>query len=208
MQASKDKLLVAITGNIGSGKSSFAACLRGMGHPVHSADEIAKNQYRNPEVISQIEKRWGRKVMSGGELYLKALASLVFASPDDLAFLNSLIHPLVLQEMEHLARESTLDLIFFEVPLLFEANICHYFDYIVLVKASLDVRLQRLEARDGGDLKETLLRMKAQIDDSEKLDKVDFVVDNDGDLANLVDQAQRVMEALHKVKLMTGSLDE
>lgn len=113
---------------------------------------------------------------------------MVFGQPAELGFLNSLLHPLVLQDMQALADKSTDDFLIFEVPLLFETGLQDCFDYLVLVTCSEDIRLNRLMARGDKDAEQ---RAEYQISDQEKIAQVDRVVDNNGGVELLAQQAAR-----------------
>ncbi len=178
-------LIIGITGNIGSGKSSVSALIREKGYRVISADEIAKNKLESPEAMLSLMARWGADVVIDGKPDRARIASIVFNNPDELSFLNALIHPLVLRDFAIEVDSSTDDIIFFEVPLLFEAKLNACFDYIILVTASPQLRFKRLMQRDSLDREDIQKRIDSQIDDSQKLKQVDIIIDNNSTLEQL-----------------------
>jgi len=178
MQQSKRPLLIGITGNIGSGKSTFCDLLMAAGIKVLQADEIAKKHLHDPQVVRVLSQRFGPVVLDNdipGTIDKKALAKLIFIQPAEVRFLNYLLHPLVLQDMQNLAETSQEDYLIFEVPLLFEANLQDCFDYLVLVTCTEEIRQIRLKARGDRDAQQ---RAEYQISDQEKINKVDRVIDN------------------------------
>ena len=109
-------LIIGITGNIGSGKSSFCAFLEQAGLAVYYADLLAKAVLRDPEVLSKLAARWGNEISEDGKPRSEVIAAKVFGKPEELAFLNSLVHPGTLKQMQQLVDQSTLCRLF-GVPL-------------------------------------------------------------------------------------------
>lgn len=192
-------LAIAITGNIGSGKSSFCNYLRQAGQKVWSADEIAS------EILFDLEDlwraRWGDKVFCDGMVDKKALSDIVFHDEKELEYLNSEIHPRVMQRFTEELIKSDEDALYFEIPLLFEAGLERYFDYLVLVTAPRSVVLERLEERNPGQLENLKLRLDAQLPDAEKAARVDLVIDNSQDLSQLRNEAKKLIETIPNILL-------
>jgi len=198
-------LLIGVTGNIGSGKSAFCRLLQTFGLVVISADEVANNCLQLPEVCDALLSRYSESILeenslSGqGLINRKKLAEKVFGLPEETAFLNSLIHPLVLQEFDRIAQTSSEAFLVYEVPLLFEAKLQACFDFMVLVYTPLDLRLERLEAR-GEAYGDVLKRQSHQIPDEAKLDKVDQVISNHLDMNSLREAARLFVQSLHELR--------
>ena len=202
MSPNKFPLLIGITGNIGSGKSVFCNFLTAKGLKVISADDIANQHLDDPEIKETLIKRYSTAVLSTSRddktksiINHKILADIVFGSDEETKFLNSLIHPLVLQDFQRIMEQSQDEVLCFEVPLLFEANLQDCFDYIILISASLETRLKRLEKR-GEDRIKAQQRMLYQIPDTEKRLLVDLVIENDGDLVSLQKAAAALIEKI------------
>ncbi len=202
MLPNKFPLLIGITGNIGSGKSTFCNFLTAKGLKVISADEVANQHLNDPEIKEALIKRYSTAVLSpSGDdqtksiINHKILADIVFGSDEETKYLNSLIHPLVLQDFQRIVEQSQEEVLCFEVPLLFETNLQDCFDYIILISASLETRLNRLEKR-GEDRIKAQQRMLYQIPDTEKRLLVDLVIENDGDLVSLQKAAAALIEKI------------
>ena len=202
MSQNKKPLLIGITGNIGSGKSAFCNFLAANGLKVISADAVANQHLEDPAIKEALIKRYSTAILSPsnkdnskGIISRKILADIVFGSEEETQYLNSLIHPLVLQDFQRIVEQSNEEALCFEVPLLFEANLQDCFDYIVLISASLETRLMRLEKR-GEDRTKAQQRMLHQIPDTEKRFLVDLVIENDGDLLNLQKSAVSFIEKI------------
>ena len=202
MSQNKKPLLIGITGNIGSGKSAFCNFLAANGLKVISADAVANQHLEDPAIKEALIKRYSTAILSPsnedngkGIINRKILADIVFGSEEETQYLNSLIHPLVLQDFQRIVEQSNEEALCFEVPLLFEANLQDCFDYIILISASLETRLMRLEKR-GEDRTKAQQRMLHQMPDTEKRFMVDLVIENDGDLLNLQKSAVSFIEKI------------
>ena len=202
MSQNKRPLLIGITGNIGSGKSAYCNFLAANGLKVISADAVANQHLEDPAIKEALIKRYSTAILSPsnedngkGIINRKILADIVFGSEEETQYLNSLIHPLVLQDFQRIVEQSNEEALCFEVPLLFEANLQDCFDYIVLISASLETRLMRLEKR-GEDRTKAQQRMLHQMTDTEKRFLVNLVIENDGDLLSLQKSAVSFIEKI------------
>jgi len=202
MSQNKKPLLIGITGNIGSGKSAFCNFLAANGLKVISADAVANQHLEDPAIKEALIKRYSTAILSPsnkdngkGIISRKILADIVFGSEEETQYLNSLIHPPVLQDFQRIVEQSNEEALCFEVPLLFEANLQDCFDYIVLISASLETRLMRLEKR-GEDRTKAQQRMLHQMTDTEKRFLVNLVIENDGDLLSLQKSAVSFIEKI------------
>lgn len=177
--------MIGITGNIGSGKSLVSSLIASQGYRLISADPIAKTVLDDPDLQVHLAEIWGAELISHGKVDRKALADLVFSNPEKLIYLNSLIHPRVLEIFDKIVYESTDLKLFFEIPLLFEAGLESCFDAIVLVTAPQDQKLDWLIKRDSSNREQILARLRAQMPDSEKLARVDYILENNGSIDEL-----------------------
>jgi len=202
MLPNKFPLLIGITGNIGSGKSAYCNFLAANGLKVISADAVANQHLEDPAIKEALIKRYSTAILSPsnkdngkGIISRKILADIVFGSEEETQYLNSLIHPPVLQDFQRIVEQSNEEALCFEVPLLFEANLQDCFDYIILISASLETRLMRLEKR-GEDRTKAQQRMLHQMTDTEKRFLVNLVIENDGDLLSLQKSAVSFIEKI------------
>jgi dephospho-CoA kinase len=194
-------LLVALTGNIASGKSSVAKLFVARGATLIDADVLARLAVRvGTPGYDAIVKRWGQAVLSAdGVLDRGALRRIVFEQPEELRALNSIVHPEVERMRAALLGEARARgdrVVVCDIPLLFEANLTGGFDRIVLVDAPRSVRLERL-VRDRG-LRETeaMAMIAQQMPADLKRARADFVIDNDGTREALEQRVDEVWRAL------------
>jgi dephospho-CoA kinase len=194
-------LSVALTGNIGAGKSTVAELFRRWGATILDADQIVRElQAPGQPVLAQIVERFGNHVLRvDGMLNRASLRSRVLADPDALADLNRIVHPAVQRRRLQLLAESRRrgdGIVVSDIPLLFESGDPAEFDAIVLVDAPEPVRRARLLATRNLPTDELENLMSAQLSSSTKRARSDFVIQNDGDLGDLERAAAAVWDAL------------
>ena len=192
---------IGITGSIASGKSVLTAYLLGLGYPVIDADAIAADLVRpGSDTLKEIAETFGDDVLQpDGALDRDKLGQLVFKDEDARRKLNDLMHPAIIRAMVDLS-ENFHGLVFFDIPLLFEeydaikANGLE-FDAVWLVDADEEVQLERLMARDNIDEAYAKEKIASQMSLEEKKSRAHAVFDNSGDLMNLYNQVDEVLEA-------------
>lgn len=187
---------VAITGGIGSGKSTVAKLIAARGYSVLSCDEIARELPEEPSVKAEIVRAFGEDVY-GETLNRGKLASLVFQNPAALERLNAILHRGVFRNLEEAFAECREKVLFVEIPLLFETGSESRFDKIVVVMREREARILSVMERSGLSREEVTLRMKSQFD-YEKLAKNEHtVIYNDSDLSEL---ERKVTELLYEIE--------
>lgn len=194
-------LSVALTGNIGAGKSTVAGLFRQWGATLIDADQLVREaQAPGQPVLKAIAARFGAELMrADGTLDRGALRAAVLADPAALADLNRIVHPEVHRRRLGLLDEARVRgdrIVVSDIPLLFEADDPGRFDAVVLVDAPELVRRARLLASRALSPVDADRMMAAQLSSTPKRVRSDYVIDNDGDLAALERAARAVWEAL------------
>ena len=156
---------IAITGGIGSGKSSVAKVIRERGFPVFSCDEINKQLLTQEEYIRHIKKRFP-DVVQGGKIITSRLAQIVFSNETALKELNSIAHPFIMNELKRQI-DSQNGLVFAEVPLLFECGYENLFHKIIVVCREKEQRILSVMQRDHANREAVLSRLSQQYDYSQ-----------------------------------------
>jgi len=178
MRASKRPLLIGITGNIGSGKSTFCRLLEREGDKVFYADRVAAKYL---QLLKDVwVERWGEHVLREGALDKRKIAAIVFNDPIQLEYLNSRIHPLVLQEFQSIVETSLETELYFEIPLLFETNLQACFDFAILIQVDPEILIKRVVRRDKARHEDIVKLLAAQMPDAQKVGLADLVIDNSG----------------------------
>ena len=173
-------LRIGLTGGIGSGKSTVAGIFKVLGIPVFDADwEAKKIMESNPILRRALVEQFGSTIFVNEQLNRKALASIVFKDPVQLAKLNALVHPHAIEEgIQWSARQSSPYTVK-EAALFFESGSAEGIDYMIGVYSPKHIRIQRVMKRDGMTREEVLLRMQRQIPEEIKMRLCDFVLLND-----------------------------
>ena len=192
---------IGITGSIASGKSVLTAYLLGLGYPVIDADAVAADLVQpGSDTLKEIAETFGDDMIaSDGALDRDKLGQLVFKDEVARRKLNDLMHPAIIRAMVDLS-ENFHGLVFFDIPLLFEeydamkANGLN-FDAVWLVDVKEEVQLARLMARDSIDEAYAKEKIASQMSLEEKRSRAHVVFDNSGDLMNLYNQVDEVLEA-------------
>ncbi|KAF0227476.1 MAG: dephospho-CoA kinase [Erysipelotrichaceae bacterium] len=192
---------IAITGNIGSGKSSVSRILRSLGYPVFDADSIAKAQYEKAEVKAAINDYFHEDLYKNGVIDPACLSQLIFQDTriEARQFVEALIHPLALEDLNRLAIESKEPIVFSEVPLLYESHGETNFDRVLLVTCDDDVADKRLMEQRGLDLKEIRRRRKLQLSPKIKAILADDIIENNDNETSLVDKVSRYSDKIRSV---------
>jgi len=187
----KEKYLIAITGGLGTGKSLFSKYLLEKNEVVINSDEVAKKiMTTKPLIIDQIKKLLGNEAyLPDGKLNTKFIASQIFSNPVLHKKLTKIVHPPTIVEIQRLAQKEfnkrNRRRVFVESALVFEAGIEKKFDYIILIKSDLNLRLQRTIERDKITPDEFFQRIQYQIDPDEAEEHSHFVIYNNGSLEEL-----------------------
>lgn len=194
----KKLLKVAITGGIGSGKSTFADFLFAKGYPVIKADILAKKLYITNEQLKQkIIAEFGNEVYPNGTFDRIALYQKAFINDEKVERLNEIVHPVVIEEIKNLiSLYEEEEIVFVEAALIFEAKMENLFDYVVLITAEEYVRILRTAEREKISGDEIKQRMKYQIPDEVKKEKADFTFYNNGTIAELEQKANLLLQLL------------
>ena len=180
----QNNYLIAITGNIGSGKSTVLKTVNELGFPTLSLDEFTSAAYELQK--DNLIKTFGKEIIKDGKVDRKTLAKIVFGDSVKRQSLNELLHPVIFDLAFCEAKEYPV--CFVEVPLLFESGYADKFDEVWLVIAPKSTLEKRVLFRDNMSKDEFEKRLNAQIADESKLSLAHYVIKNDGDLQDLKNQ--------------------
>ncbi|MFH1259377.1 MAG: dephospho-CoA kinase [Elusimicrobiota bacterium] len=180
MSPATKKIIIALTGSIGSGKS---AVLREFGRfkvTTLSADCIARRLIKpGSSLEKKIIRAFGPEVVNPDrQLDRKKLAKLIFKDTSRRQLLNRLTHPQIIKELKRRIKKEKSSLIIVEIPLLFEAGPVNFADKIIVVWVPLRIQIKRLIQRDKLTRKEALLRIGSQLPFSYKKKRADFLINS------------------------------
>ena len=191
--------IIALTGGIGSGKTTVAKLFEELGVPVYNSDLKAKKLMQNSkELRTAVMDLLGEESYKLQRLNKKYIADKIFEDKELLQKLNAIVHPAVRQDFFKWVKKKRTPYVIQEAAILFENNSYKTFDKIILVKAPKEVRLQRVLTRDAISEKEILARMENQWDDSKKIPLADYVIENT-DLGKTKLQVEKIHHELTKM---------
>lgn len=194
---------LALTGGIGSGKSTVAQFFADRGATIIDADAISRSLMEpGQQVLADVVATFGDHVLDeSGRLNRQALADIVFNDDDARHRLNALVHPAVREESKlqlKAAMEADPDnaVIIQDIPLLVETGQAEKFDGVIVVYTEMDTRLQRLVKARGMATDDARARIAAQATDEQRSAVADWMIDNSGSLENTEAQVAAVWEEL------------
>lgn len=191
---------VAITGNIGSGKSWVCELFKQhLDIPVYNSDAAAKRMYFQPEVREKLMARFGNAIyLSDVEIDRGYLADMIFHDETAQHDLEGILYPALFVDFEQWVAEQDASYVLFESALVYEKRLEKRFDAVVLVSASEDTRLRRAMLRDRCDEATVRARMAKQWSEDDKRQLADYVIwhDNDDEDEVLLSQIMKVHRSL------------
>jgi len=189
--------VVGLTGGIGSGKSTVSRLLEVMKIPVYIADSESKRLTETSPVIrTKLTEKFGKDLYINGKLNKTLLASLIFGNEKNRIFVNSIIHPVVRNDFEQWKKQnSQYPVAVIETAILFETGYFKFVDISVTVAAPEDLRIRRVENREGWTRAGILSRMQSQFTEEEKVRRSDYVIYND-DKQALIPQVEKFLKVI------------
>lgn len=192
---------IAVTGGLACGKSSACRFFKESGAYVVSADEIVHKLLTPATALGQkVIKLIGSEIIVNNQIDRSQIAKRVFNQPQLLTALEELIHPAVREEMEkqfqHVQEKQLARLFVAEIPLLYETGGDAFFDYTVVVVADEKVCKQRFKNATGYGTDEFEKRMARQMDLTDKAQRANFVIVNNGTLDEMKEQVSQIVQAL------------
>lgn len=173
-------LKVGITGGIGSGKTTVAKIFETLGIPVYYADDAARRIMNENEMLrNKIIEQFGPETYINKELNRKQLSSLIFNNEEKLALLNSLVHPITIEDAESWMAQQQTPYAIKEAALIFESDAWKYLNKVIGVSAPYNLRIQRTMARDHVSKEAVESRLNKQMNETEKMNRCDFIINND-----------------------------
>jgi dephospho-CoA kinase len=193
-------LLVGLTGGIGSGKSTVARLLERRGAVVIDADHLAREAVaKGTPAFERVVETFGDTVVApDGNLDRAALAAIIFSDRERRAALEAIVHPEVARRFGERVEElrGSDRVVVYVTPLLVELGLAPAFDVVVVVTASPHLRVSRVASDRDLSPEDVRGRMAAQATDEQRMEVADVLVDNDGSLADLEPQVDRIWSDL------------
>lgn len=189
---------IAVTGNIGCGKTTICQMMENEGVPVYYSDVHAKQlMNQNESLKDSIKERFGKESYYNGMLNRKWIASIVFDDATALNDLNNLVHPVVQKDYLNWLSQQTKDIVAYESAILIEHGNQGNFDFVILVQCPEKIRSVRIQKRDGLTLDEVQARTRFQLQEEEKINYADYLIENTS-LEEAKQQLSTVISSIRK----------
>ncbi|QRG68973.1 dephospho-CoA kinase [Brevibacillus choshinensis] len=194
-------MILGLTGGIATGKSTVTAMLRERGIPVIDADQIAREVVEaGKPAYEAIVRHFGREILlSDGQIDRKKLGEVVFSDEAERQKLNAIVHPEVRRVMRkeaEAAEAGGAEIVFMDIPLLFESKLQYMVEKIVVVYAPPDMQLARMMERDELEEEQATKRLRAQFPIDQKKTEADFLIDNSTSREETERQVEKLLSVI------------
>lgn len=192
---------IGITGGIASGKSTLSQYLMEKGFHVIDADQISRRLMEPGQVgYEKVTDVFGQDfVLVSGEIDRVKLAKRIFSDLNLRDQLNSILHPLIFQEIEkEIESNQKLEVIFIDMPLLFETGYDQKLDQVWLVHVPLELQIKRLKLRNHLSDQEALCRIESQMSELDRMKKAQVIINNNGSQEALFEQVENLLTHLKR----------
>lgn len=184
---------IAITGGIGSGKSTVCKLFNEMGIATFDSDSSAKKQYLKPHIKYQVIKLLGNNILTNNEIDLNKISEICFNDNNILNTLTDIISEGVLEDYsDFLIKNNKSIYTIFESAILINHNKTHLFDKIIGVIADQNTRIKRVMERSKLSENEIIRRINSQVSDNEIMSKCDYIILNNTNFQNLINQIEYI----------------
>ena len=194
-------ITIGLTGGLGTGKTTVAKMFARQGAQIIDADVLVHESLKSGgKSYSKVVRAFGKKILEGKEISRRKLAEIVFRHPQKLKTLTSIVHPIVLKEVQtriqKLKKNRKARMAVIDAPLLIEAGWHRWVDYLIVVKASKTLAIRRVGAQRKISRAEILRRMKAQMPITQKISMADMVIDNRKNLNETKINVEKIIRVL------------
>ncbi len=188
---------IGITGIIGSGKSMLSQVFRSMSIPVYDADKNAQIMMNSDKrIIESLTENFGKETYKNGSINKDFLRNIVFNNEDKRLKINSIVHPIVIEDFVKWRENSDCEIIAIESAILFEAKIENVLDYIVFVEADRQTLIERICKRDNVSPEIAERKIDLQMRNSGK-EKCNILITNDKNLS-IIEQANLFIDSIKR----------
>ena len=200
------KLIVGLTGGIGSGKSAVSARFQQRGIIIVDADEVAREVVKPGETaLADIAQHYGNEILAAdGTLDRAQLRQIIFSHPEEKQWLENLLHPVINQRIRKQLAAASSPYVILSSPLLFETNQYQLVNRALVVDASEALQIARASSRDRNNSVQIKAIMATQLSRQARLDKATDIIHNHGDLHELDQQVESYHNLYTNLSQQTG----
>ncbi|HLC65510.1 MAG TPA: dephospho-CoA kinase [Candidatus Nanoarchaeia archaeon] len=190
-------MIIGLTGNLGSGKTTIAEMFRKRGFIVVNLDDVGKEILKKgKEAYSRVVKAFGKNILDeSGEINRKRLADIVFSDGAKWASLCAISHPIVREKMIEVIGKNKGKNLLFDASMLIEAGVNDLVGKVIVVKIDSSIRDERMMQKNM-DLQEAKLRLQRQIPQEKREKYADFIIDNSGTVKESEKQVEEILKKL------------
>jgi dephospho-CoA kinase len=190
------RLIIGITGGIGSGKSAATGFFSAQGIDVIDADVVSREVVMpGSKALAEIAAHFGRQILlPDGNLNRKAMRARIFSDPNAKHWLESLLHPIIRKEIERQLQRSSSPYVILSSPLLLETDQHRMTDRVLVIDTSEQQQIHRTSARDDTSASAVQAIMASQLSRAQRLQRADDIIINDKDLAHLENEVNKLHE--------------
>lgn len=198
--------VVGLTGGIGSGKSTVAKLFASLGVSIINADQLARVVVKpGSPALAEIAQHFGEDaITTNGTLDRSVLRKKIFQNDSDRLWLENLLHPLIAEERLKQIDSATTPYVIVEIPLLFEKQLAHEVDRVLVVDTPEALQKSRVAERDKVNTESIEAIMNTQVDRENRLSGADDIIDNSGDIEDLNSQVQALNEKYLRLAAQSG----
>ncbi|MFH1097898.1 MAG: dephospho-CoA kinase [Candidatus Desantisbacteria bacterium] len=193
-------MIIGLTGSIGTGKTTAANLFKELGAAIIDVDEIARWIVK-PQMLAwqEIINAFGDNVQNPDlTINRQYLGELIFNDMASREMLNQITHPLILEEIDKQIQEQNNKIVIIDAPLLIEAGVHLIVNKIIVVIASRDTQIKRLKLRNFLSDLQIEARLNSQLPLENKIEKADYIINNNGNILETIRQIKRIWEELIK----------
>jgi dephospho-CoA kinase len=192
-------VIIGITGGIGTGKSTVSRYLINKGYVVIDADFVSREVSERRDILNKLSKEFGSELINDGKLDRRALRKKVFSSSEKVRKLNSILHPPIIEKIKYyIDINSEREIIFLDIPLLFECNLEYLADIVLLVDCREDIQFERVMDRDGVEVEEAKAIIARQMPMECKRKKADYIISNNEGIIELEEKIECFVKKIKK----------
>ena len=187
-------LKVGLTGGIGCGKSTVARIFAGLHVPVLDADEIAHRLVEKEQpALTQIQQTFGSAILNpDGSLNRKNLRELVFSDMKQKQKLESILHPLIYKTLQAELEQLIAPYCIISIPLLFETDMTHFVDRILVIDCPVETQIERVKVRDSLSIERIQSIIDSQVSRAFRKAQADDLIDNSDTDYRLAEQVKKL----------------
>lgn len=192
----ENKIIIGLTGQSGAGKSNVSRVFKRRGFFVIDADSVAHGVTSRLEIIGLLAKNFGAEILDGENLNRRALANIVFSDKMQLNKLNSLLFPIICDEIIRMIHDCRKQYVLLDAPQLFESGLNEICDKIIAAISPREILLWRITSRDKISQEDAGKRLNSQLPQEFFVEHADYVINTYNEQESAEEQAEKIVDKI------------